>query len=301
MSNLRESSEGKGGKLLVNVAMSVLLYGAPIWADAINARQYRRTEMVSVQQKAALRCVSAYRIVSTEVVCVLAGIPPIEIVADERRRVYSATRWVKLKSAKALWVRREERQVMLRKWKERLSESSKGQWTRLLIRNLDAWLERGHGQMNFYLTQVMSGQGAFNAYLFRMKLADSPSAPTAIQEGEMMTPGTLVRVSGILTVPGGGDDCCRKDGRTASYAGQFGPDYAEKGRRMGPGGCFCRSDNAPQDGDSAGAAGAAHSRHSAPNAGPCHPPIFAVSNPATKAEDDPGQSTSKTSGSQFTI
>ncbi len=59
----------------------------------------------------------------------LAGIPPIEIVADEHRRVYSATCRVKPKSAKALWVRHEERQVTLRKWKERLSESSKGEWT----------------------------------------------------------------------------------------------------------------------------------------------------------------------------
>ncbi len=114
---------------------------------------------------------------------------PIEIVADERRRVYSSTRRVKPKSAKALRVRHEEKQVTLRKWKERLSESSKGGWTRLLLHNLDAWLE-SHGQMNFYLTQVMSGHGALNAYLFRMKLADSLSAPTAIQEGEMITPGT---------------------------------------------------------------------------------------------------------------
>ncbi len=70
--------------------------------------------------------------------------------------------------------------------------------------------------------------------------------------------------------------------------------------------CFCSqlgcSDNAPQDGDSAGAAGAAHSRrHPATNGGPRHPPVFAVSNPATEAEDDPGRSTSETSGSQFTI
>ncbi len=74
---------------------------------------------------------------------------------------------------------------------------------------------------------------------------------------------------------------------------------------MGPGGRLCRSDNAPQDRDSAGAAGAAHSRrHPAPNAGPREtppPPLFAVSNPETEAEDDPGRSTSETSGSQFTI
>ncbi len=57
MSNLEGLSEGKR-KLLANVAMLVLLYRAPIWADAINARQYRRMEMVLVQWKAALRCVS---------------------------------------------------------------------------------------------------------------------------------------------------------------------------------------------------------------------------------------------------
>ncbi len=63
---------------------------------------------------------------------------------------------------------------------------------------------------------------------------------------------------------------------------------------------LCRSDNALQDGDSVEAAGAAHSRrHPAPNnAGPRHPPVFAISNPATEAEDDPGRSTSETSGSQ---
>ncbi len=71
MLNLGRPSKGKR-KLLANVAMSVLLYGAPIWADA---RQYRRTEMVLVQRKAALRCVSAYRTISTEAVCMLAGIP----------------------------------------------------------------------------------------------------------------------------------------------------------------------------------------------------------------------------------
>ncbi len=93
-------------------------------------------------------------------------------------------------NAKALRVRREERQVTLRIWKEWLSESSKGEWTRLLIHNHDAWLERGHRQMNFYLTQVMSGHEAYNTYLFRMKLAKSPRVPTAIEEGKMMTPGT---------------------------------------------------------------------------------------------------------------
>ncbi len=88
---------------------------------------------------------------------------PIKIVADESRRVYCATNWVKVKSAKALRVRREERQVTLHIWKERLSESSKGEWICLLIRDHDVWLERGHRETNPYLTQVMSSHKAFNA------------------------------------------------------------------------------------------------------------------------------------------
>ncbi len=74
MSNIGEPSEGKH-KLLENGAMLVLQRGTPIWADAINVREYRRTEMVLVQWKVVLRCVSAHRNVFTKAVCVLAGIP----------------------------------------------------------------------------------------------------------------------------------------------------------------------------------------------------------------------------------
>ncbi len=83
-------SESKG-KLLANVVVSVLLYGTHIWADTINTREYQSTKIFLVQQKAALKCVSAYLTVSKEAVCVLAGIPLIEIAADERTMVYSAT------------------------------------------------------------------------------------------------------------------------------------------------------------------------------------------------------------------
>ncbi len=68
---------------------------------------------------------------------------------------------------------------------------------------------------------------------------------------------------------------------------------------MGPRGRFCCTNNVPQDGDSVGVAETAHGhRHPAPNAGPRHPPMFAVSNPVMEEdEDDPGWSTSETSGS----
>ncbi len=103
----------------------------------------------------------------------LAGILPIEIVADK----------INQKSAKVLRVRSEEKQVTLLKWKEWLSESFKGEWIHLLKYKLKAWLKRGHGRMNFYLTQVVSAHGAFNTYIFRMKLMESSKCTNCNRRG----------------------------------------------------------------------------------------------------------------------
>ena len=52
---------------------------------------------------------------------------------------------------------------MLEKWKVRIAQSELGKWTtHVLIRNLDEWMNRHHGQLNFHLTQVLSGHGCFN-------------------------------------------------------------------------------------------------------------------------------------------
>ncbi len=79
---------------------------------------------------------------------------PIEIVTEEHKRVYSMTRRINPKSRKALRVRSEQRQVTLRKWKEQLSGSSKGEWTRLLIHDLEAWLEGAKDRWTFHTGYV---------------------------------------------------------------------------------------------------------------------------------------------------
>ncbi len=110
-----------------------------------------------------------------------------------------------------------------------------------------------------------------------------------------MTPGTPCSSVSISTVPGGGDDRPTK-------TGQFGPDYAEKRRRMGQVAAFValtvrrKMEIMPEQ---QGRPIAAATQH--PMSDLTIPPVFAVSNPATEAEDDPGRSTSETSDSQFTI
>ena len=43
-----------------------------------------------------------------------------------------------------------------------------GEWTRILIHDLNAWMGQKHGQMNFHLTQNMGGHGCFQKYLFKI-------------------------------------------------------------------------------------------------------------------------------------
>ena len=171
MTNLRGPREVVR-QMYANVALSVLLYGAPVWADATKVA-YRRREIEKIQRRAALRCVCAYRTVSTEAVCILARTPPIDLLAAERAMVYEASKKARTKS-EVLRVKRDARRSTIQQWEDRLSHSATGEWTRTLICNLEQWMNRSHGQMNFHLTQVMSGHGCFNAYLHRMRIKAGP-------------------------------------------------------------------------------------------------------------------------------
>jgi hypothetical protein len=40
---------------------------------------------------------------------------------------------------------------------------------------MEQWLTRSHGQLNFYMTQIITGHGCFNKYLWRIKKIDAPN------------------------------------------------------------------------------------------------------------------------------
>ncbi len=189
---------------------------------------------------------------------------PVDLVADKCKRVYSSSRQISPGCGKALQFKCNKIQVILHKWKEWFSGSSKGEWTHLIIYNLEVWLGRGHGQMDFYLTQILSGHAAFNAYLFHTKLVERTDCINCDRRICLAHP---VKVCGTLTVPAGDDDHSAGDGWGVSYTRQSSP-HAEKHWRMGPGGRLCYFDNAPQDGVSAGVTKAANCRRPTSNARP---------------------------------
>jgi len=73
-------------KLLNNVVHSILLYGAPIWAQDMFKTGW--STLLKIQRRICLRIASAYCIVSSDAVGVITCIAPLNLMADESRRIY---------------------------------------------------------------------------------------------------------------------------------------------------------------------------------------------------------------------
>lgn len=56
----------------------------------------------------------------------------------------------------------------MQKWQSRWNEQKeKAQWTKRMIPNIKEWTERKHGEIDYHVTQFLSGHGCFTAYLHR--------------------------------------------------------------------------------------------------------------------------------------
>jgi hypothetical protein len=168
MPNTRGARQSKRA-LLANVVRSTLMYGAPIFADSMKKETFRK-RMATVQRLCALRTVCAFRTVSDDAVCVLAGQPPVDLLAKERQAVY-------IGHDRGRETRRVARMETITQWQISWSESTKGRWTYRLIPSIEPWLNRRHGEMDYHLTQFFTSHGCFRAYLYRFKHDDSPNCP----------------------------------------------------------------------------------------------------------------------------
>lgn len=122
-----------------------------------------------------MRVTSAYRTISLDAVCVIAGMTPITNPISEDSQCYRG------RTGNAQGTRQVRKQMKLesmRRWQEEWDASDKGRWTYQLIPNIEAWVNRKHGEVNFDLTQFLSGHGCFRKYLHRFGHAGSPFCPT---------------------------------------------------------------------------------------------------------------------------
>lgn len=171
MANTSGPSMGKR-KLLMATVHSTLLYGAEIWAGALRIKKYSK-RMMAVQRRGALRIISSYRTVSEAAALVVAGVIPIDLLAAERKEVF-ARLTASNRTETSTVIRRQARVNAIREWQGRWSICDKGRWTARLIGDLDSWVCRPHGEVNFYLCQFLTGHGYFRAYLHRMGKVVAP-------------------------------------------------------------------------------------------------------------------------------
>ena len=168
--------QGEKRRLISTVIDSIILYAAPIWA---NAKHTHMQHVLRTQRRSALRVACAYSTVSDDAVCVIASKTPIDIRAKELSRLYNAQGVRPSPEQKAA-----EREQSIREWQLRWEASSKGRWTYALIPCIEKWVTRSHGEVDYHLTQILSGHGCFLQYLHRFKLADSPFCPACPNDPE---------------------------------------------------------------------------------------------------------------------
>lgn len=160
-------------RLLACVSTSILRYGGPAWMAALDIKQ-NRTLLDRTFRLTAMRVASAYRTISLEAVCVIAGMIPIGITLAEDNECYRQ-RTTNTRGMRG--VRTEVRDVSIRRWQQEWDNTVKGRWTHGLIPNIWTWLNRRHGEINFQLTQFLSGHGCFRQYLHKYGHASSPLCP----------------------------------------------------------------------------------------------------------------------------
>lgn len=71
--------------------LPLLLYGAPVWSHVINKTYYKR-KITRVQRLINIKIAKAYRTVSSDALCLITGLTPIDIKIEEAAQLYQFTR-----------------------------------------------------------------------------------------------------------------------------------------------------------------------------------------------------------------
>lgn len=179
MPNLRGPKEAKR-KLYANIILSIILYAAPIWCDALAVYRKSRIRLDRMARMINLRVAAAYGTVSLEGVSLLVRIPPLHLLAALRKRTYlrlidlqNSTDW---SNDMAQEIGESENLIMRRQWAIYLEKPnlSGARIRGAILPILNDWLDRKHGSLVFHVTQIISGHGCFGNYLYRIDKVDSP-------------------------------------------------------------------------------------------------------------------------------
>jgi len=145
----------------------------------------------SVLRLCVLRVCYAFRTVSHDAALVISGVIPINLLAVESADIRADSAGV----AAAESLRKRCRELTIAKWQEWWVNSRKRRWTYKLTPELQRWLGRKHGHVDFYLTQLLTGHGCFKYYVNRFKNERYPHCPHCQSDNEDAFPTNFSIVS----------------------------------------------------------------------------------------------------------
>lgn len=165
-------------RLYAAVVHSVLMYGAPVWAEDLARSAPLKRAVRAVQRRIASRVVRAYRTVSHGVVTALAGMMPADLLAGVYAEEYEGLRALRnsgrrVTNARVSVIRERARAGALREWSESIRDASArglsgARTLEALQPVLAEWVERQHGRLTYHLTQLLTGHGCFSVFLKRI-------------------------------------------------------------------------------------------------------------------------------------
>ena len=153
----------KTRRLIAQTAFSAILSAAPAWASVLRFQKYR-DELQSGSRPILLMVCRGSQRMSTQAAEMIAGIPPVYLrVKQALDRYNGMTKGDAMKQCHETW---------FEEWVTVTPEKSK--WTKTLISDPKAWIERSHGDIGHEMCQFLSGHGCFRAPLHKATLVDSP-------------------------------------------------------------------------------------------------------------------------------
>lgn len=153
-------------KLIASAILSIIFYAVNVWAaDEVSIKNKKL--LTKTIRPLKQRICMAYRTASNTALDMISGIPPINHLIRERLNLW-------YKEADKMDIKASVRRDWISEWQQ---DPSKDTWLKKLIVDPEKWLTRKFGDVNFFLTQALTGHGAFNQYLHRMKISPSPYCP----------------------------------------------------------------------------------------------------------------------------
>lgn len=147
-------------KLYRSVVEPGMLYGMEFWGHEMLRRQGLRKKWNAMQRRVLLKMLSAYRTVSTDAACVLAGVEPLDLRVEMGMRVAEDVERGEEKKES----RERRASEMMMKWRERWETSLKGRVTFGYMESVRIGGSKDWS-LDYYVTQALTGHGNFKEKL----------------------------------------------------------------------------------------------------------------------------------------